>query len=224
MSEPAPSSPRPGIRHLMAIPLVISVLAMAGALYLVFLSPAERPASGERLTLRFQSTCAPEAGAVIEARARAIGLGDPVLRTRPDEIELEATLPGLPDDRTAIPALLARPGHLELRVGDTLVATEADINGQPEINLDMKGAPYASLPLMTAASKRFAEAAGPVRLTLDGEVLLDEPGSAPLTEDQIRVTPRGQDAAEKMRRAVDWSIVLGSGPLPCPVVIPLDAG
>lgn len=223
MSDPAPQA-SPAKRALMAIPLVISVLALGVALYLAFLAPKERAATGARATLRFQTACPAEAGAVILKRAAAIGLGEPALRTTADGLELDATLPGLPDDRTAIPALLARPGKLELRVGDTIVATEADLGAGVELNMDLKGEPYAAIPLMAGAGKRFAAASGPVKMTLDGELLLDEPGNAPLKDDRLRASPQGKDNAEKMRRAADWGIVLDSGPLPCPVVVPLPGG
>lgn len=219
MSEPSQSaSLSTSARLLLAIPLGISALALGGTLWYT-LHDNGRMASGERVAMHFQTACGSQAAAVVRDRAARIGLGEPVLALEAGGFALTATLPGLPGDRAAIPALLARPGTLVLSVGGAAVADAADITGAA-VNLDAGGTPYAHLdlnPLAANALRAAITAGGALDLRLDDTVILhQDPAEAP-SSDALSVFPTGGDALTQMRTATDWTILLGSGPLPCPV-------
>lgn len=208
------------LRAFMAIPLVLAAAALIGALWVLFKLQQGRPAAGDRVALHFQTECAPRAAEVLRKRADAIGLGEPVVAEEPGGLLLTATLPGLPDDRTAIPALLAAPGRLELRLNGSALATEEDVV-QTAINMDAGGTPYMELTLNGLAVKEIHEAAtsgAALEVALDGAVLLSEDAGA-LRDDKLRLFPSQGTPAERMRAAVDWTILLGSGPLPCAVAV-----
>lgn len=220
--DPAPApAARPGwLRPLMALPLLVSTGALIAALVLAFRVDAPRVASGERLTLHFASDCPAESAAVLRSRIDQIGLGDPEVRTGDGEVTVTATLPGLPDDREAIPALLSRPGHLSLVIGGQEVASEADLAGTPALNVDTRGMPYATLRFQPAAAGRAEQAlnaGGPLLLHLDEELLLSQDPGRPLDKDRLPVQPDAGTPQERMRAAADWAIVLGSGPHRCPL-------
>lgn len=204
-------------RLLLAIPLGISAVALAGALWFVFQDEG-RIALGDRVTLHFQSAC-PEAAAVVQERADLIGLGQPALVAETGGFALTATLPGLPDDRTAIPALLAKPGRLTLQVGGREIADGTDISGA-SVALDAGGNPYARLdlnPLAATALREAIAAGGALDLRLDEAVLLhQDPAEAP-AKDQMSIYPPDGEAQARMRAATDWTILLVSGALPCEV-------
>ena len=66
-------------------------------------------------------------------------------------------MPGLPDDRTAIPTLLARPGALELRTNGETVATRADLV-QARLRLDESGLPITDLVFAKTTIERLSAA------------------------------------------------------------------
>ena len=186
---------------------------------MVFGAP-DRTASGDRVTLRFKTDCADQAAVILRHRADLIGLGDPVLQIEPDAVLFELTLPGLPDDHSAIPALLARPGKLVLSVAGQTVATEEDLGGKTALNLDSANKPYAQIPLTDAAAKRYDDAvaggAG-MELRLDDELLMRQDPAPRLEDGVLRPSPPPASASEEMRTAADWTIVIGGGAMPCPV-------
>lgn len=219
MSEATPTTPS-RLRAWMAVPLALSALALGGALWAVLKLDQGRPATGERVTLTLATECAPAAKRVLERRVSAIGLGDPVLAEAPGGLRLTATLPGLPDDRSAIPALLTRPGRLGVSAAGRPVADQDDVVATA-LNLDMKGSPYAEVQLNGLAVADLREATkegGRIEVTLDGAVLLSEDVGA-LRDDRLRLVPAEGGPGEKMRAVADWSILLGSGALPCAVTL-----
>ena len=214
MSEIEPVSGRR--RLLMAVPLLISTLLLVAALTVVFLLGGDRAPTGERLEVRFAASCPETAAAIIRARADLIGLGAPSVEATADGVRLVATMPGLPDDATAIPALLARRGALEVTVGDAVVATQDDVL-TAEVNLDTSGVPYTAFRLSPAAVARVT-GEGAMVVRLDDEVLLEQE-VAGLAEDAIRSVPTGADMPSRMRAATDRSILLDSGAHSCDVEV-----
>lgn len=218
-SEPLPRTP-PRMRALMAIPLVFAAVALVGALIVFRHLSVDRPASGARVVLTFAGACVPEARDVIYQRVDLIGLGQPDLATQDGALVLTATLPGLPDDDTAIPALLTRRGALRITAKDEALATELDV-ASATVNLDTSGAPYASVKLIPSAAARITEAlrAGEaLDVTLDGALIVHQEGGD-LEGDQLSLSPTEGDPRARMRQAADWAILLSSGALPCDLTV-----
>lgn len=202
----------------MAVPLVFSALALVGALLALLKLDEGRPATGERVTLHVKTACAPPTGAVMLRRAAAVGLGDPVLVEAPDGLALTVTLPGLDDDRATIPALLTAPGKLEVRAAGRTVATEDDVSGTA-LNMDASGSPYAEIAMNGLALTELREATkdgGRFTVLLDGATLLDATFDA-VRDEKLRLTPDRSTPGAQMRAVADWTILLSSGALPCPV-------
>jgi len=181
-----------------------------------------RPA-GTRLSIRFTTSCGTQALPVLQARAERIGLGTPEWTTDPQGIGLVATMPGLDDDATAIPALLARRGLLEVRHGDTVLATQADLT-KPTLELDPAGMPYDQLTFQPEVGEALTQAVagdpkGELVFVLDGEELARRPNSIQVEGYQLKVIAGEGKTRLRMRRATDRVILLGTGPLPCEVQV-----
>ncbi len=205
--------------RLIALPAAFAALLLLSAGVLFVFGWVGRAPTGERVTLQVVSSC-PDAWAQrIDQRARTIGLGDVLLDVTGDTVRLEATLPGLPDDATAIPALLTAPGVLEIRRrGGEVVATEADLT-EVYLSLDISGHPFVGLSLGAPAWERVRslQPADVLEASLDGEVIELGEVKRVARKDELRVQPARETAAEEIREAADWHIVLGSGPGPCEV-------
>jgi hypothetical protein len=206
-------------RRFTAAPLIFALLMMLATGALAALVVRGGQAAGPRAVLAFTGECAAVAAPVLAARAAAIGLGDPVQSVGAGRLELTATLPGLPDDLTHIPALLARPGRLRIGPAEAPLATEADIAGA-EVRLDEGGLPYAWVTLKPEAAGRvdaaFAAAHGDsTPITIDGVVVADRPNNA-LEQSGLRIiTQVAMPSRERMRVAADQAIILSHGPVPC---------
>lgn len=206
-----------------AVPVVFGLFLVANVVALFLLGSLGGRASGDRLEIRFTSTCADDSATVIQHRVDAMGLGEPELAVQGDTVHLVATMPGHDDDRSAVPAVLARPGHLEIKHGDTVLATEADL-AEVSVALDEGGMPFDELHLQGEAAARLAQAVeadpqGSLLFVLDGEVLAERPNSIKILEDKVKVTAGEGDTRFRMRRAADRAIILDSGPHPCPVTV-----
>lgn len=216
-TTPPPASPM--LRLLFAIPLVVSGAALVGTLW--FLNrDTGRTATGDRVRIHLQSACLERTERVVRARIDSLGLPAPELVAAGDGLDLTLTLPGLPDDRTAIPALLTAPGRLSVRVSDQEVATEGDVAGTG-INLGPGGDPYLELAFqaMAVTALREASASGaPMTLLLDGRVMAEGVGADQIEDQKLAVYPADAGPQERMRLAADWSLILNSGPHGCPVV------
>ena len=218
-SEQTPSTPH-RMRALMAIPLIFAAIALVGALVVYRHLSVERSASGARVTLRFEGACVPEARDIIYQRVDMVGLGEPDLGLDGAALVLTATMPGLPDDATAIPALLTRRGALEIRSGDQALAGPLDV-ASASVNLDTSGAPYASVKLLPSAAARVTaalRAGSALDVLLDGAVIVHQEGGD-LEGDQLTLTPSDGDPRARMRQAADWAILLSSGALPCDLTV-----
>ena len=230
MSETPPTLPTPrplgtrpkAYQRFMAAPMIFAALLLfaIGTLFLLALRGGEATGARVEITL---AAC-PDALPIVEARAGAIGLGDPVLTPTDAGGALVATLPGLEGDEALIPALLAAPGALELRAGDAVVATTADLT-VAQVRLDESGLPYTWIELRPAPLKALTDAIaadpeGTVDIWLDGARVAERPNSRSVADGGIRVVDVGEmPGTDRMRRAVDRSILLSHGPLPCAVTV-----
>ncbi len=210
----------------MALPLGFALLLMAATGVLFLLALRGGTPEGERVRLSWEAC--PEAGALVLARAEAVGLGTPRLALAGGgRLSLEATLPGLADDRDAIPALLARPGTLMLQdASGTTVLTE-DAVELAQVRLDESGLPYTWVELedeayaaLEAATKAAPE--DHLAVVVDGTLLVERPNSREVSDGGVRLVEGVEmDSKRRMRRAVDRSIALTHGPLPCPLTDPV---
>ena len=218
MTEPRPPS-SPAVMVFRAAPVILAVLFAGSIATLAFLSWRGGTASGDRVAMTFVGACPVDTWQpFVAARARDIGLGDPDVRSDGAVVTVTATLPGLHDDRTAIPALLAREGKLEMRLAERVLATRADlVSAAPSV--DEAGQPYALLTFTTEAAARIAEAGDGHDMTtlVDGEPRAAWMSTDTLKTQSVRLLEGGADNHERMRRAADDAIVLSRGPLPCDV-------
>jgi len=210
----------------MAAPVLFACGLLVAIGVLLLLTRMGGSADGERLEIRFEAPCLSggiSVGELIAARADAIGLGEPVLTSAGGDLLLTATMPGAKDDATTIPALLARTGALSIhRPGDpsalittdrvTRVSLEFDDSGMPltRVKLDLEG-----IEAFEAAAK--ADSAGSLEIRIDGQTAAVRPNGVPLEDNAVDVITGDGPTAERMKRAVDRSIILRHGPLPCTV-------
>ena len=206
-----------------SVPILFGLFLLANVGAIVLLGRCGGRARGERLAIEFQAPCGSQAADVLRARVEAMGLGRPEWTVEADRVRLVATLPGLDDDRTAVPALLARPGRLEVRGPAGVLATEADLV-EVRVELDEGGMPVDQLVFASEAAARLAAAidadhAAFLVFVLDGEELARRPNTIRMEDNALRVISGDGPTRDRMRRAVDRALLLKSGPLACPVTV-----
>jgi hypothetical protein len=209
-----------GVSMLMLLPALLGIGLLVAVGGLALQMSRDGSAAGDRVAMRFQTTCAAEVGPVLMKRAHDIGLGDPTLSVEADAIVLTAALPGLGDDRVAVPALLTRPGTLLISAKDGPVLTEVDL-ADASFDLDEGGTPITRLKLLPQGRLRIeaimqADPGGALSIVVDGEALADRPNSIDLEDGQLRLPSGVGDNRLRARLAADRAISLSSGPLPCP--------
>jgi hypothetical protein len=218
MTEPRPPSP-PAVMLFRAAPVILAVLFAGSVATLLLLSWRGGTATGARVAVTLMGECPVDSWQHhVADRARAIGLGEPEVRSDGAAVTVTATLPGLPDDRKAIPALLARRGTLEMRLDDKALASHDDLVGASP-SVDEAGQPYARLTFTPEAAARIAETGDGHDMTtlVDGEPRGVWLSRDTLQTQTVRLLEGGADNRERMRRAADDAIVLSHGPLPCAV-------
>ena len=212
-----------GISLLMLLPAFLGVGLLAAAGAVAWQMSRDGSAAGDRVAMHFQTACPADVGPVLMKRASDIGLGAPDLRVEPAGVVLTAALPGLGDDRVAVPALLTRPGSLLISAKDGPVLTEADLD-DASFDLDESGIPITRLHLLPPGRLRIeailqADPGGALYITVDGEPLPDRPNSIGMEDNQLRLPSGTGDNKLRARLAADRAISLSSGPLPCPVTL-----
>jgi len=219
-TPPNPIQPRPkAVLLFMTAPMVFALFLMLAAGTVALLGRMGTDATGARLTLRFSGACVAAARPFIQGRAEEIGLGEPQYAEDDGGLRLTATLPGLPDDATAMPALLARPGRFPAQHNGAVLAENADLR-MVEIRLDESGMPYTWVQLGPDAVERLraaiaADPQGKLIVYLDDEVVSERPNTAQMTDESLRVVTGEGMTADRMRVAADRAIVLHNGPIPC---------
>jgi hypothetical protein len=219
MTEPLRPPASPGVMLFRGAPVILAVLFAVSIATLALLSWRGGKASGDRVTMTFTADCPVDSWqTLVEARARDIGLGNPEVASDGASVTLTATLPGLANDRTAIPALLAREGTIEMRLEAQVLATRSDlVSAAPSV--DEAGQPYALLTFTTEAAERIAVSGDGHDMTtlVDGEPRAAWMSADTLKTQSVRLLEGGADNRERMRRAADDALVLAHGPLPCAV-------
>lgn len=227
--EPAPGAessystdarPRAGCVFLL-LPLGFAAAIMLGYVTLFGFGSLGFTASGERVEITLD-TCE-AAHEPILARVEMMGLGDPQTRTEGERLILTATLPNTPA-AAGIPATLARTGDFSIRAG-------AGRSGAPvlehedmitaEFSTKELGNPLVIVKLKHDSHKKletYMEAHNTESITVwvDEEAVLSRPCEPPFRRSELDVRAEGPDGQDNMTRAVNWSIVMTHGPLPCP--------
>lgn len=209
------------------VPIAFALLLGGNVVALAILGRLGGQAEGERVLITWQAPCAAQALPVMQERGTSLGLGAPEWSTQGQRLSLVATLPGLEDDRSAVPALLARPGRLEIKLGDQVLATQADL-ASARLELDDAGMPVTQLTLQPEVGQRVAAAVeaaqdGELLFLLDGEELARRPNTIRVVDHQLKVIAGEGTTRVRMRRATDRAILLDHGALACaPALLSVD--
>jgi hypothetical protein len=202
-----------------AAPVILAFVFASSIGLLAVLAWRGGEATGERVAMTFVGTCGVDAWKDLVAdRANDIGLGAPEVTSDGAQLTVTATLPGLSDDRAAIPALLAREGALEMRLADRPLASRADLS-TAVVSVDEAGQPYTLLTFTPEGAARIAESGDGHDLTtlVDGHPRATWLSAETLRTNTVRLLEGGADNRVRMRQAADDALVLTHGPLPCAV-------
>ncbi len=206
-----------------SLPMVLAGFLIISLIVLFVLTRIGGVAEGERVEMRFESTCAAELAPVIENRAQEMGLGELRVDVQGQQVRVVATLPGLDDDQTAVPALLAQPGVFEIYQAETLESLpEGDpLAGQEDITnvwyqLSLEGHPVVQIELQPNALLRLQGRSAPILLyTLDNLVVETWDFEEGPDKDTVELQPELLRTEDEVRQAADWVILLRTGPTPC---------
>jgi len=183
-----------------------------------------RPATGDAVVLTFEGCH--EAIPLITERLADMGL-TPTFTGHERLFSVEVVLPADPVVAASVPDTLARPGVVEVRSGDTVLATNADVM-EAVPRLDLRMASFVVLRLSSGATDRVVEAVradptGHLSLVVDGVEVATQPNTTPIAKGEVEFAPPVDDDETRMRTVAEWSVVLDHGPLPCKVV-PVPSG
>lgn len=217
MSKPVPDG-RVAVAW-RVVPIAFALLLGVNVVALAVLGRMGGQAEGDRVQITWQAPCAAQALPVMQERGTSLGLGDPRWSVQGERITLVATLPGLEDDRQSVPALLGRPGLLQVKLGDQVLATHLDLD-RARLELDDSGMPMTQLTLQPEVGERVAQAVelapeGELLFLLDGEELARRPNSIKVLDHQLKVIPGEGTTRVRMKRATDRAILLDHGALDC---------
>ena len=202
----------------MIIPLSLLVLVLVAYVALYVAGVSGRPATGPRVAMRYE-TC-PDAKASLEARAAAMGLGDVRVESTESGVVVRAQLPDDASVAAAIPETLAKTGALDIldAAGSAVVA--AGHVEETSIHMGTKGAQTLVQldPEATESLRRHMQDHGDGRIAvcLDGVRLFERKNLPVEPRGRLELNAPGTTEAAQVRVAAEWSVIIGSGPLPCP--------
>ena len=215
-----PLQPRStGFSVFMAMPILFGFFLLVALGLLAAMSWFGGEARGDRVRMELAGECAGSSSDLVLARAKAIGLGNPVLLPGQGRLVVEATLPGLEDDHVAMPRLLGSRGFLELRAADSVLASSPDLE-KATLSLDESGMPYVALQFSGASHSSLqkqveGDPKGSIGIYIDGVLAVDRPNAAKIVTEEIRLVTEDGPTRERMRQATDRMILLSHGPLSC---------
>lgn len=206
------------------LPVVFAAVIFGTYLVLFGVGSLGSAASGERVTIDFQ-TCA-EARPLIEARVAQMGLGTPVYTDRATGFSLTANLPDSPA-APHIPATLARAGDFHIRQGtepDGAEIVGPDAVKKAELTLKELGNPLVEV-LLSLEGKDALEAHmeahvdDQISVWIDVERVFVRDNDPPFRSVKLDLRAEGDDGVDNLRRAADWGMVVSHGPLPCSATV-----
>jgi len=209
----------------MAMPMLFGALLMASVMVLGGLVWMGGTPTGPRVTITLQGSCAAEAGAMVESRVSAMGLGAPVVEAQGDDLRVTVTLPGLDEarERTALPALLGQAGRLAVRDGGELVLDSEGVHSAG-LQLDENGSAMAVVEMTKPAAavvdaRIRASPDGALSIWLDGVQVADRPNTMLIDGTALRIIGADSTPKVRMAQAADQVILLQHGPLPCDLAV-----
>ncbi len=210
-----------------SLPMLLAGFLVFSLIGLFVLTRIGGEASGERVEMRFASSCPAELAPVILSRAQEMGLGELRVDTQGEQVRVLATLPGLEDDVTAVPQLLSAGGVFGIYQAESVEsAPDLAVLGEPLAvqgditnvwyQLSLEGHPVVQLELQPNALLRLQERSKPALLyILDGQVVETWDFEEGPDEDTVQLQPELLRTQDEVRQAADWVILLRSGPTPC---------
>lgn len=210
-----------------SLPMLLAAFLILSLIGLFVLTRIGGKAEGARVEMRFASQCSAELAPLIQSRAQEMGLGEPQVDVQDQQVRLVATLPGLEDDESAVPALLSSGGVFKVYQAETLESPPQGepLAGQEDIvnvwyQLSLEGHPVVQLELQPNALLRLQGRSKPVLLyTLDGVVIETWDFEEGPDEDTVELQPELLRTQDEVRQAADWVILLRTGPTPCPATV-----
>jgi hypothetical protein len=201
---------------ILALPLLLAVVVFVGYGGLLALGLTGR-AGTEPLELAFVG-CS-EAEPVVAARLADMGFAA-VATPAADGFSFAFAGPSDPDVRAALPVDLARTGAFEVRHGDEVLATGADV-ADASVRVDALMVPTTLLRLRAEGAARVtasvrADPAGQLDFYLDGERIGGQTNTA-VTPEEVEIAPPIDDERARLRATAAWSVLIDHPPLPCPV-------
>jgi hypothetical protein len=208
---------------LLALP-VVSVL-LVGGIYAVatWIGYQGRQADGPLVDMPFVGC--PEAAALVQRRAEAMGLPELAATASADGFTLRARLPADPRVAAQIPQTLAAPGLFEIRpitggVDEaTVLATRADL---VEVNtfMDFLDTPKVALRLSGEKAEALkmhmsTHMDDSVGYWLDGRKVTTRRNAPPEAHGELRLDLMNASDLDRIEFAAAAGIVLEHGPLPC---------
>lgn len=203
----------------------LAILAIPiGLVVVVFVSYAGLFALGWRgragaapMTVTFGGC--PEAAPVIASRLADMGY-DAVRTDAADGFSFSFGGPDDAADRAALPVDLARRGAFEVRGGDAVLATGADVV-DASVRVDALMVPTTLARLREDAAARVkawvrADPNAQLDFVLDGERIGGQANVA-VTPGEIEIAPPIEDERARLRATAAWSVIIDHPPLPCPV-------
>lgn len=186
--------PIPRRAAIFAAPIAVGTLVLgAGLAWIIAVQFTTGTAHGPRVRTTVQAAC--DAAPVLRARLDDFGLTPELSGS-----DLTFSLPGLPDDRTHMAAVLAQPGRLAVN-GATMVPNHAGVQ------ISLQGGAVTLLTLDTAPEA-------------DAAVLLDDQVMEVVQQNggELQLAAWADNSSDALRTATDRSVILRH-PLPCAVTL-----
>jgi hypothetical protein len=212
-----PKKPRPGC-FLLVIPIVMVMGIVVAYLVMFVLGMRGRAPQGDEVRVAFRGC--PEAAAIVTRRIDLMGLGEPRLEATTDGFAFTAKMPADPGVAARIPATLATTGHFAIVADDGTLVVDGHVDGstvhvgtgQPEtlVRLDDDGS-------RVLREHMIAHPDGRVRYDLDAETIGERSNMPAEARGNLEIVASGLGEKEQLEVAAARSVVLDTGPLPCPV-------
>lgn len=205
---------------ILALPVVgvaVTFVLYAGMLWLGL---SGRGASGDPIVLAFDAC--PEARPLLAARLQDMGLTDAAFEAQGDGVMITLTPTGDAEVDAQLPETLAMPGALQIRGGDLLLGTNADLI-DATVRLDLMMTPSVLLRLKPPAAERLkdhvrSDPGGQLRFLVDGVQIGTQSNRNSVAVGELEIASLDHPGDRALMRAVAaWSVVLDHGPLPCAV-------
>jgi hypothetical protein len=234
VADAPPNPPEERIRVSFLVLIPIGFFAVLGLSFVLLVQNVGTldSANGLQVSVTYNAKCqASEVNTILLARAAAMGLPAEVQSLESNHIQHRLTLPEQEPDADRIPRVLARTGTLRIAdaTGQLLLDNTALNSTGVEINLG--GMPTTMLRFnahgIKAISDTIRGGATPITVNIDDVPVSTFTDLPDLDEGYLEIDSGEGITRERMIRAADRSIILGDGPLPCPVnvvdVVPLGA-